>query len=95
MSRVKLAMWANRSLAVSAGLALALLIAAGRLSDVIAGTHVQGAASYGMPEFYNRMIHWCQLLALKPWIKVAPATRVIDQVMRKEIMDQAFLDIMM
>ncbi len=34
--------------------------------------------SYGMPEFYNRAIHWEQRLALAPWLKVDSATRVLD-----------------
>lgn len=34
--------------------------------------------SYGMPEFYNRVIHWEQRLALAPWLRVRPGTRVLD-----------------
>jgi SAM-dependent methyltransferase len=34
--------------------------------------------SYGMPEFYNRVIDWEQRLALDPWLRVRPATRVLD-----------------
>jgi ubiquinone/menaquinone biosynthesis C-methylase UbiE len=34
--------------------------------------------SYGMPEFYNRAIHWEQRLALAPWLKVSCGTRVLD-----------------
>ena len=34
--------------------------------------------AYGMPEFYNRAIHWEQRLALAPWLKVSPGTRVLD-----------------
>jgi 2-polyprenyl-3-methyl-5-hydroxy-6-metoxy-1,4-benzoquinol methylase len=34
--------------------------------------------AYGMPEFYNRVIHWEQRLALEPWLKVAAGTRVLD-----------------
>jgi SAM-dependent methyltransferase len=31
-----------------------------------------------MPEFYNRAIHLEQRLALEPWLKVSPGTRVLD-----------------
>jgi SAM-dependent methyltransferase len=31
-----------------------------------------------MPEFYNRAIHLEQRLALEPWLKVGPGTRVLD-----------------
>ena len=44
-------------------------------------THGAGLAavcSYGMPEFYNRMIHACQRLALEPWFDVAQGARVLD-----------------
>jgi SAM-dependent methyltransferase len=34
--------------------------------------------AYGMPEFYNRAIHLEQWLALGPWLKVKPGTRVLD-----------------
>ena len=34
--------------------------------------------SYGMPEFYNRAIHLEQHLALSPWVRVKPGTRVLD-----------------
>lgn len=34
--------------------------------------------AYGMPEFYNRAIHIEQRLALRPWLKVATGTRVLD-----------------
>ena len=34
--------------------------------------------SYGMPEFYNRVIDFCQRLALEPWLDVRPGTRVLD-----------------
>src|ERR1700736_2059184 len=34
--------------------------------------------AYGMPEFYNRAIHLEQRLALAPWLKVDPGTRVLD-----------------
>src|ERR1700689_5414889 len=34
--------------------------------------------SYGMPEFYNRVIDWEQRLALAPWLRVPAATRVLD-----------------
>src|SRR5579863_452400 len=31
-----------------------------------------------MPEFYNRLIHLSQRLALAPWLRVGPGTRVLD-----------------
>ncbi len=34
--------------------------------------------AYGMPEFYNRAIHLEQRLALEPWLRVDPGTRVLD-----------------
>jgi SAM-dependent methyltransferase len=34
--------------------------------------------AYGMPEFYNRAIDWEQRLALDPWLRVEPGTRVLD-----------------
>ena len=34
--------------------------------------------AYGMPEFYNRAIDWEQRLALDPWLRVDPGTRVLD-----------------
>jgi 2-polyprenyl-3-methyl-5-hydroxy-6-metoxy-1,4-benzoquinol methylase len=34
--------------------------------------------SYGMPEFYNRVIDWEQRLALAPWLRVRAAARVLD-----------------
>lgn len=42
------------------------------------GSGLAAVCSYGMPEFYNRMIHYCQRLALEPWFDVAPGTRVLD-----------------
>jgi 2-polyprenyl-3-methyl-5-hydroxy-6-metoxy-1,4-benzoquinol methylase len=42
------------------------------------GSGLAAVCSYGMPEFYNRMIHRCQRLALAPWIGVAPRARVLD-----------------
>jgi 2-polyprenyl-3-methyl-5-hydroxy-6-metoxy-1,4-benzoquinol methylase len=42
------------------------------------GAGLAAVCSYGMPEFYNRMIHACQRLALEPWLDVAPGTRVLD-----------------
>jgi SAM-dependent methyltransferase len=43
--------------------------------------HGQGLAavcSYGMPGFHNRLIDWCQRLALRRWLRVAPGARVLD-----------------
>ena len=42
------------------------------------GSGFAAVCSYGMPEFYNRMIHYSQHLALAPWLAVAPGTRVLD-----------------
>lgn len=42
------------------------------------GAGLAAVCSYGMPEFYNRMIHYCQQLALAPWLDVRPGSRVLD-----------------
>lgn len=42
------------------------------------GSGLAAVCSYGMPEFYNRMIHYSQHLALRPWLDIAPGTRVLD-----------------
>ncbi len=42
------------------------------------GTGLRAVCSYGMPLFYNHGIHWCQRLALRPWLGVEPGTRVLD-----------------
>ena len=42
------------------------------------GAGLAAVCSYGMPEFYNRMIHSCQRLALEPWLDVKPGSRVLD-----------------
>lgn len=42
------------------------------------GAGLAAVCSYGMPEFYNRMIHRCQRLALEPWFDIKPGTRVLD-----------------
>jgi len=42
------------------------------------GAGLAAVCSYGMPEFYNRMIHCCQRLALERWLDVTPGTRVLD-----------------
>ena len=42
------------------------------------GSGFAAVCSYGMPEFYNRMIHRCQRLALEPWFDIKPDTRVLD-----------------
>lgn len=34
--------------------------------------------SYGMPRFYNRLIDLCQRRALAPFLRLAPAARVLD-----------------
>jgi 2-polyprenyl-3-methyl-5-hydroxy-6-metoxy-1,4-benzoquinol methylase len=43
-----------------------------------AGNGLAAVCSYGMPGFYNRLIHICQRRALEPWLKVAPGMRVLD-----------------
>lgn len=42
------------------------------------GAGLAAVCSYGMPEFYNKVIDFCQRLALEPWLKAAPGTRVLD-----------------
>jgi 2-polyprenyl-3-methyl-5-hydroxy-6-metoxy-1,4-benzoquinol methylase len=42
------------------------------------GAGLAAVCSYGMPEFYNRMIHECQRRALEPWFDIPAGTRVLD-----------------
>jgi SAM-dependent methyltransferase len=42
------------------------------------GEGLAAVCAYGMPAFYNRAIHLTQRLALAPWLRVAPGTRVLD-----------------
>jgi ubiquinone/menaquinone biosynthesis C-methylase UbiE len=42
------------------------------------GSGLAAVCSYGMPDFYNRMIHWSQYLALRHWLNIRPGTRVLD-----------------
>lgn len=42
------------------------------------GDGLAAVCSYGMPAFYNQLIHWCQRLALGRWLRVRPGTRVLD-----------------
>ena len=42
------------------------------------GAGLAAVCSYGMPEFYNRMIHVSQRLALEPWLAIKPGMRVLD-----------------
>jgi SAM-dependent methyltransferase len=42
------------------------------------GEGLAAVCSYGMPEFYNKVIDFCQRRALEPWLDVAPGTRVLD-----------------
>lgn len=42
------------------------------------GEGLAAVCSYGMPNFYNRMIQWTQRRALMPWLQVLPGTRVLD-----------------
>ena len=44
----------------------------------IEGNALAAVCSYGMPAFYNRVIHCCQRLALEPWLRVRPGTSVLD-----------------
>jgi SAM-dependent methyltransferase len=44
----------------------------------IEGEGLAAVRSYGMPAFYNRVIDLCQRLALAPWLRVRPGTRVLD-----------------
>ena len=44
----------------------------------VEGDGLAAVCSYGMPRFYNRLIHFCQRRALEPWLKGAPGTRVLD-----------------
>ncbi len=42
------------------------------------GAGLAAVCSYGMPGLYNRMIHYCQRLALAPWLDIVPGTRALD-----------------
>jgi len=42
------------------------------------GAGLAAVCSYGMPSFYNRLIHLTQYLALAPWLRIAPGARVLD-----------------
>jgi SAM-dependent methyltransferase len=42
------------------------------------GYGLAAVCSYGMPEFYNRVIHREQRRALAPWLHVPAGTRVLD-----------------
>jgi SAM-dependent methyltransferase len=42
------------------------------------GAGLGAVCSYGMPLHYNRAIHLSQRLALAPWLRVPPGTRVLD-----------------
>jgi 2-polyprenyl-3-methyl-5-hydroxy-6-metoxy-1,4-benzoquinol methylase len=42
------------------------------------GAGLAAVCSFGMPLFYNRAIDLCQRLALEPWLRVRPGTRVLD-----------------
>jgi SAM-dependent methyltransferase len=42
------------------------------------GQGLAAVCSYGMPEFYNKVIHLCQYLALHRWLDVRPGTRALD-----------------
>jgi 2-polyprenyl-3-methyl-5-hydroxy-6-metoxy-1,4-benzoquinol methylase len=42
------------------------------------GAGLAAVCSYGMPLLYNAAIHLSQWLALRPWLRVAPGTTVLD-----------------
>jgi len=42
------------------------------------GAGLAAVCSYGMPRHYNGLIHFSQRLALAPWLRVPPGTRVLD-----------------
>jgi len=42
------------------------------------GAGLAAVCSYGMPEFHNRAIQLTQRLALRPWLRLRPGTRVLD-----------------
>lgn len=42
------------------------------------GEGLAAVCSYGMPEFYNRVIDICQRRAIAPWLKVSPGATVLD-----------------
>ena len=42
------------------------------------GDGLAAVCSYGMPEFYNRLIDFCQRRALEPWLRIRPGARVLD-----------------
>ncbi len=42
------------------------------------GQGLAAVCSYGMPEFYNRMIQLTQRMALAPWLRVRAGTQVLD-----------------
>lgn len=42
------------------------------------GDGLAAVCSYGMPGFYNRVIDWCQYLALRKWLRICPGARVLD-----------------
>lgn len=44
----------------------------------VEGDGLAAVCSYGMPDFYNRLIHFCQRRALEPWLKAAGGMRVLD-----------------
>ena len=44
----------------------------------VEGDGLAAVCSYGMPGFYNRLIHFSQRRALEPWLQAAPGMRVLD-----------------
>ena len=44
----------------------------------VEGDGLAAVCSYGMPGFYNRLIHFSQRRALEPWLRTAAGARVLD-----------------
>lgn len=44
----------------------------------VEGDGLAAVCSYGMPGFYNRLIHFCQRRALEPWLQAVAGKRVLD-----------------
>lgn len=42
------------------------------------GDGLAAVCAYGMPWFYNRMIHYCQRLAIAPWLQVGAGAHALD-----------------
>ncbi|HET9108355.1 MAG TPA: class I SAM-dependent methyltransferase [Steroidobacteraceae bacterium] len=44
----------------------------------VEGDGLAAVCSYGMPGFYNRLIHFSQRRALEPWLKIEAGAKVLD-----------------